>query len=335
VSRLGLLVALAVLAGPAHAGALPDLALDVATLGRHPVFDLKSVSPDDCTLQPADLCVGGPGVRKLLRFDVLAVNVGAADLVLGVPDTAATLPDGEPMWVYSACHGHFHFQTFARYELRRRGETTPVLEGAKRSFCVEDTQRVTGSSSRRYCCTAACGNVQGVQVGWGDLYASNLDCQWIDLTDGVEPGEYDLCVLLNTARLLPDADPSNDVGCVPVTVSGPPPDAPAPRVRLTAPRKGRKPRAGHALRIAWKKRVRGAFRFQEVWASRDGGATWQLLAADVPEKRHTYRWMVPSDAATDAARVRVVVWARNPPDDPGAGALQRGIGESATFRIRP
>jgi hypothetical protein len=316
VRRFEILLLAAALAARAGAQPLPDLALDVARLGQNPLFDLKFAAPEDCTLQPADLCVGGPGTRKLLRFDVLAVNVGLADLVLGVPDSGVLLPDGDPMWVFSACHGHYHFQSFARYELRGRGQTTPIVTGAKRSFCVEDTQRVTATTERRYCCNASCGQVQGVQVGWGDLYASNLDCQWIDLTDGVPPGDYDLCVFLNTAGILPDANPANDLGCVPVTLSAPSPDAPAPRVRVTAPRRHHGGRAGRPLKIAWKKRVRGAFRFQEVWASLDDGATWTLVSGELPAGKRSFRWLVPEGSATDAARVRVVVWARNPRDDP-------------------
>lgn len=319
----------------AAAQPLPDLALDVATLGRAPFVELKFFPPGDCALQAADLCIEAPGTRKLLRFDVLAVNQGTADLVLGVPDPGVILPGGEPMWVFSTCHGHFHFQSFARYELRRRGEAVPLLSGQKRSFCVEDTRSAGATTAPRYCCSARCGNVQGIQVGWGDLYPSNLDCQWIDLTDGVEPGEYDLCVFLNTAGVLPDANPANDFGCVPVTLPGPPAGALPSRVKVRAPRARTRARAGHPLRIAWKRRVRGAFEGQEVWFSRDGGATWELVEGgpSLPEGRRSLRWVAP--AATDTARVRVVVWSRNPPGDGGAGALQRASAESSGFRIRP
>lgn len=326
-------------AGAALAGGLPDLRLDTGRLAGGISFEVGFFPPDACELQAADLCVVGPGTRKLLRFDVFAINQGTADLVLGVPDDTTLLPDGSHQWVYSACHQHYHFTTFARYELRRRGETTPVLTGQKRSFCVEDTQPAGATTARKYCCSSACGMQQGIQVGWGDLYPGTLKCQWIDITDGVEPGAYDLCVFLNTAGLLPDADPSNDAGCVPVTVDAAPARAPAPRVKIRGPRARTRGRVGRALRIAWQKRVRGAFQTQEVWFSRDDGQTWALLAGGdaLGVKSNAYRWTVPADAVSEQARVRVVVWAKNPRNAPlaSAGALQRGVAVSAPFRITP
>src|SRR5206468_2128450 len=71
-------------------------------------------------------------------------------------------------FVYSACHMHYHFNTFARYELRQPGTSTVVTVGQKRSFCVEDTVQVSDSApvDKKYCCNSTCGNLQGVQVGW-------------------------------------------------------------------------------------------------------------------------------------------------------------------------
>lgn len=336
---------LAVIAGqpPAAAQGMPDLRLDTKALANT-AFDLLFFAPTSCALKPADLCVGAPGARKLLRFDVFAVNDGDADLVLGVPDPNELLPSGEHKWVYSECHHHFHFQTFARYELRRRGETTPFLEGQKRSFCVEDTKPDTATTPRKYCCapgvTCELTGTQGVQPGWGDLYPRTLDCQWIDITDlpeSILPAEFDLCVSLNTERILPDANPANDVGCIPVTIDGPPANAPGPKVKLRAPRGGARAEVGRHLKIAWRKRVRGTLKFQELWFSKDDGKTFALVAggSELPAKRSSYRWTIPTDAVSDTARFRVVVWARNPPDDPGAGAYQRAIATSHPFRITP
>ena len=321
------------------AGGLPDLRLDTGRLANGISVEVGFFPEGACELQVADLCVAGPGTRKLLRFDVFAVNQGTADLVLGVPDDTTLLPDGSPKWVYSACHRHYHFTTFARYELRRRGETTPVLTGQKRSFCVEDTKPAGATTARRYCCSDACAMQQGIQIGWGDLYPGTLKCQWIDITDGVLPGDYDLCVFLNTAGLLPDGDPSNDAGCVPVTIDAVPARAPAPRVKVRTPRARTRGRVGRPLRVAWQKRVRGAFQTQEVWFSGDGGQTWTLVAGGdaLPAKSHAYRWVIPPEVVTEQARVRVVVWAKNPRDAPlsSVGALQRGVAVSAPFRIAP
>src|SRR5262245_3301121 len=323
----------------AAAQGLPDLRLDTDLLASSVKYDLQLFDPTDplsCELQPADLCVTGPGVRKLLRFSVFAINQGSADLVVGTPDPTVLLPDGTPKWVYSACHKHFHFQTFARYELRPRGAADAVLLGQKRSFCIEDTRKAsaTAPDAARYGCNPNGLNTQGVQVGWGDLYASNLPCQWIDVTDLDATGDFDLCVFINTARLLPDADASNDQGCVPVTLA--PPTGPAlPKLTVVAPHK-RKVRAGKRLKIAWHKRVKGTFRFVEILFSRDGGQTWQFVTATREAKRNAYVWTVPADAVTDDARLRVVVWAKaNGVGDTEADAFVRSAHDTKPFRITP
>ncbi len=278
-------VLIAAAVGSAGAQGLPDLRLDTGLLGSSVTYDVQVFDPADpaaCELKVPDLCVGGPGVRKLLRFSVFAINQGDADLVVGTPDPNELLPDGSPKWVYSACHKHFHFQTFARYELRPRGGTSPVLLGQKRSFCVEDTKKADAAApdAKRYGCNPAGLNTQGVQVGWGDLYPSNLACQWIDITDLAAAGDYDLCVFINTAGLLPDADPANDQGCVPVTIAAPAPGSPAPKVTVLAPHARKKVRVGKRLKIAWKKKVKGGdLRFVEAYVSTDDGATWRFAGA--------------------------------------------------------
>lgn len=314
----------------AEAGGTPNLVLDVPTLQSHVSFDLQSFAPSACELQPIDLCVGGPGPRALLRFSVLAVNQGTADLVLGVPPMIDPPNQGE--FVYSACHMHYHFTSFARYELRTRGTTTVIRPGQKRSFCVEDTQQVDPAVSvdKKYCCTSTCGNLQGVQVGWGDLYPSTLPCQWIDVTD-VPPGDYDLCVFLNTEGLLAE-DPAGNEGCVPVTLSAP--AAPPPRVKMKQPRARKKARVGRQLSVGWKRHAKGDLLFQEVWLSRDGGATYaQLVRLSPPSKKHSARIPVTAEMVSEQARVKVYVCTRNPKGDPSAGALQCGSAESGEFRI--
>lgn len=317
--RLVLLLGLA-FARLAVAQGGPDLTLDLGTLRTS--FDLQSFAPTDCELQAADACVDAAGVRKLLRFGVFAVNQGD-DLVLGVPR------DDDPMWVFSACHKHYHFESFARYELR--DVAGGVFRGQKRSFCVEDTAPAGATTPQKYCCNARCNNVQGVQHGWGDLYPSNLPCQWIDVTD-IAPGDYQLCVALNFEQRLPETDYTNNSGCVPVHIDGPN-ASPPPRVRVRAPTRGARARMGRQLRIRWQARVRGRLKAQELWYSRDGGRTYGFITDDIPETARSFRWAVPTDSASDDARIKVVVCARNPENDPGAGALKCGEALSRQFRI--
>jgi hypothetical protein len=129
--RALVLLVLAVSARLVPAQGMPDLTVYVPTLMENAREELKSIGANDCTLQPSDHCVDGPGLRKLLRFSVLVLNRGDADLFLGTPTA------DDPKFVFSQCHNHFHFETFARYELRARGGTMPIKLGQKRSFCIE------------------------------------------------------------------------------------------------------------------------------------------------------------------------------------------------------
>lgn len=334
-----LLVVLLALA--TRAAALPDLAIDAATLAGDVRTEVKVFAPDACELQPADLCVGGPGARKLLRFAVLSTNVGDVDLVMGTPNPDDTLPNGDPTWVFSSCpsHNHWHFVDFARYELRERGGSAVVVTGQKRSFCIEDTRPSEAAGpnpARRYCCrgTDSCEmpGIQGMQVGWGDLYGSTLNCQWIDVTE-VPPGDYDLAVLINPDGVLCGAggvcesNAANNVAIVPVTLTGPSDAEPAPKVNVKRGKKSR--RAGSTTTVAWKTRIKGgkkALRVQDVFYSLDGGATYELLAAGLAANAHKQAWAIPVGVAAENAMIKVVAWSQ---------AGQRGIGVGKPFRIVP
>ena len=329
------------LAAAAWAG--PDLVVNPTKLASSVGVELQTFATDACELRAPDLCVGAPGGRKVVRFSVFAENQGDADLVVGDPmqNPNELLPNGELKWVFSQCHNHFHFQTFARYELRRRGELTAVLTGQKRSFCIEDTLVAGAVLPNPFCCNPGpqCPSpVQGIHHGFGDLYPSALPCQWIDVTDGPTPGtdlaagDYDLCVLLNTGGFLDERPLDNNTACVPFTVD--PPARPAPRVKLQKPRARAVVKVGSVLKVTWKKKLRGKFQQQEVWWSKDGGVTWTLLATTA-HRGGVYPWTVPADAVTEAGVVRVVVWQRYPKDGTTAGAYQRGVANSGLFRVTP
>ena len=115
------LVLLLAITSVVRAQDMPDLAVNVPALAENEHEELKAIALDGCTVQASDRCVDGPGIRKLLRFSVLAVNRGTADLFVGVPSA------DDPRFVFSQCHNHFHFESFARYELRPRAGGDPIL----------------------------------------------------------------------------------------------------------------------------------------------------------------------------------------------------------------
>jgi hypothetical protein len=113
---------------------------------------------------------------------------------------------------YSAAvgHEHFHSQRIAVYELRTRGGA-PVGPSSKNQagFCLFDSWGDAATHPTYYptdgtSCARGEANYagllrMGISPGWGDLYASQVWDQWVDVT-GVRPGRY---------RLVGVADPDN------------------------------------------------------------------------------------------------------------------------------
>ena len=185
--------------------ARPDLIISKARLAGEILFDTLDVSPASCTL--VEQCVGGTGLRQLMRFSVEAVNQGQATMKM---PPQKLRPD---LFEWSSCHGHYHFNGFAVFRLLRL-DGTVVLEGGKRAYCMEDTVQVhsgpTVGCDKKYDCFN-----QGIQAGWSDVYSNNLDCQWLDIT-GIPGGDYLLQVEVNPDRAFEEADFANNVATIPV-----------------------------------------------------------------------------------------------------------------------
>jgi len=182
--------------------ALPDLIIDVEALHQSIRVDEANFAADDCAVEEA--CVGGTGLRRLLRFTLATPNVGGADLFVGDPSQSS-----EAQW--SACHEHYHMVEFASYRLLRKDGTVAAV-GHKQAFCLMDTQPAGdwGPTQAQYDC-----NYQGISRGWSDSYGSGLDCQWVDVT-GVPEGDYLLDVQINGARRYPELDYDNNSVQIPV-----------------------------------------------------------------------------------------------------------------------
>ena len=185
----------------------PDLVIDESWI--EPV--LTDIFVSESTCEYGEGCVGGLGWRTIMRFALTTRNIGSRDLVLGV---AANEPY---VFHYSDCHSHYHFDEFARYELRDAGGV--VTTGHKQGFCLLDSYSWAWNNAPG---TYDCSN-QGISRGHADIYESDLPCQWVDVTD-VPPGDYTLRATLNRPRpesalpLLVERDYDNDVVEVPVTL---------------------------------------------------------------------------------------------------------------------
>lgn len=193
---------------------LPDLTVSAEAAAASFLIDEEVFPPDSCAIEEG--CVTAAGRRRLLRFATMTPNIGEADLVLG-------RPEGTSGFEYAACHGHYHFEGYARYELVDRGGAI-VATGHKQAFCLLDSARVDipgAPAAPRFHC-----EFQGIQRGWADIYDAVLDCQWVDITD-VPEGEYLLRISINPERIIAESDFGNNTVEIPVALPGPKPiDAP-------------------------------------------------------------------------------------------------------------
>jgi hypothetical protein len=171
---------------------------------------------DDCAI--VEGCVDAAGWRRLMRFPTWTPNTGGADLFLGRPADMASY------FEYSSCHGHYHFNSYAQYELEG-ADGSVVATGHKQAFCLLDYYQYPGTDGRG--AVYNCSN-QGIQRDWQDVYGQHLDCQWVDVTD-VEPGDYTLRIDVNFDHILNESDYTNNTASVTVTV---PPDTEATDVTM-------------------------------------------------------------------------------------------------------
>jgi hypothetical protein len=197
--------------GPLPGGSV-DVTVDANAIVDSIGFSDETFAPEHCAVvEGATLA----GTRLLLRFDTIIVNVGDRALVVGDPvDPVPPLTASD--FAFSPCHGHFHFTDWAEYSLVD-SLGTPVALGHKQAFCLVDSLRYE---------LFAFGPVyvdcdfQGISPGWGDLYARDLDGQWVDVT-GVPEGDYTLVVAVNVAGKIVEDDVAPNVVEVPVHVPDP------------------------------------------------------------------------------------------------------------------
>jgi hypothetical protein len=173
---------------------LPDLTIDPLRFANQMEIIDRYFDPVDDACVFEEFAVGGPGWRRLLRFDTVILNSGDGDLVVGDrsdPDN----PYAEYFY-YAGCHGHYHIRDFALYELiRTDGTGSVVVTGEKQGFCMEDSFKYDGDKSGGYDCS-----YQGITSGFGDWYYKQLPGQWIDIT-GVPEGDYIVRATINKTRI--------------------------------------------------------------------------------------------------------------------------------------
>jgi hypothetical protein len=182
-----------------------------------------------------------PG-RILLRLTTATGNRGAGAMELR---GGAVLPNGSQevhqriyragggftdqlagTFTYHAEHEHIHFDAFAAYQLRTvtagDGVGAVVSTGDKVSFCLLDLEPFEPSlpgapASGRY---NSCESVQGISVGWADVYDKSLADQWVDVTD-VPDGRYWLEVVADPENRLLESDETNNAARILIDLTKP------------------------------------------------------------------------------------------------------------------
>jgi hypothetical protein len=187
--------------GTATAGK-PDLVAWGAA--ANPTIVTQSFTAGSCEIEEGT--IPAAGTYKLLRFATQTRNIGTADLVLGNPAN-------NPSFEWGACHGHYHFRSFAQYRLLDSTGSV-VRTGRKVGFCLMDITRIDSAAnpSPRYSCSS-----QGIQAGWADVYGASLSGQWIDIT-GVPAGSYQLEIAMDPMNVIDEADETNNITRIAVTI---------------------------------------------------------------------------------------------------------------------
>ena len=115
--------------------------------------------------------VTGSGVRNV-RQRIYLDGGGSIDRLAGT-------------FVYHEAHEHIHFEDYALYTLQPVDANGGAERtSAKTTFCIIDTNRIDrrlpGAPKKPNYRT--CGDLQGMDVGWGDQYGYWLAGQDIDIT---------------------------------------------------------------------------------------------------------------------------------------------------------
>jgi hypothetical protein len=208
------------------------------------VPDLTHVFPNRPILgfdQPTGTFVFGPPV---LRFDTWSQNLGtvALDLISDDPANVENPTVSQCVaWTGDVCrerrqvggfelhaaHNHFHFNEFARYELRALlPDGTPDYSAAglldiseKVSFCLIDSTQVRPDARPVPVYVGCTPTREGISAGWADIYGASLAGQELSPAGGLVDGRYALVISMDYGDRLYESDNGNNVVEATVEVS--------------------------------------------------------------------------------------------------------------------
>lgn len=151
-----------------------DLSVVQAGMQDEHRFVYRYFAPGSCELDEG--VIEKLGWRRLLMFSAIVQNNGTAAIHIG------DVTDPTNPWVtshvfeFSPCHGHYHFSHYGNFDYGG-------APGAKRAFCLEDTNRFHNDEATPLTAVHQSCASQGIGAGWGDEYEFGIPGQWVDVTD--------------------------------------------------------------------------------------------------------------------------------------------------------
>lgn len=179
--------------------------------------------------------------RSTLRFGTTTWNSGAGPLELAAGEVetgsgklrvyqVVYQSSGSPVlsfagaFEYHPAHDHMHFNDYALYTLQPVNAPGGSLRtGAKTTFCVMDTSPVNLSlpGAPRSPFYGRCGrDLQGMSVGWADIYGPELAGQEIDFSNNAD-GIYQLKIEVDPKKVLLETNENDNVSCVLLSIRKP------------------------------------------------------------------------------------------------------------------
>lgn len=219
--------------GSAHAGApvsdrLPDVIVDPDLLNDQSI--VTNIEPGHVHLRFANGTpnIGdGPLYMVGLPTDPNSETQQVNQRIFRSDDSYYERAAGE--FVFHPTHDHTHLDDWASYRLREvlpgDGVGDVVAEGGKTSFCLRDTEVYDGSLPNVPALPffLNCDNlVQGISVGYQDVYTKNLPDQWIDITN-IPNGTYWLESEVDPNNHVLEKNENNNIARVKVTFTKPTP----------------------------------------------------------------------------------------------------------------
>lgn len=217
---------------------------DRSTRSRTPTPETTDMLlPDLLVLTPEELFIDYDQGNKLLRFSSAFINQGAGPLeMVGETDeeqriTIATQriqkTDGSieerevGRFVFHPEHDHWHTEKFTVFEIWSIGEDGEreelISNTDKLSFCIYDEEefdlRLKNAPEERQYPGCAENDIQGLSVGWTDIYEADISGQEIDITNLLD-GEYIVRSIINPDQNILESDYDNNDVSDHIIISG-------------------------------------------------------------------------------------------------------------------